>query len=537
LGNYDAIIIGAGHNGLVAAGYLAKAGRKVLVLERRGLIGGAAVSEEIFPGFKVSSVADGKGYVSPAVWRDLKLDAHVETIDSEVVAFCPQPDGSQLTIHRDVAKTVAEIAHYSKADADAYPAFVELMQALAGVVGALAHMTPLDLPEVSFGDLRGAIGLLGPGRKLGRKRISQLLRILPMPAADILNEYFESGAVKAAIGANSCLGISYGPQESGTAYTLLNAWALSGNGSFRSAGVVKGGMGALCEAIANAARGFGADIRTDAAVASILVVEGRATGVRLESGEELSADVIVSNADPRTTFNHLIDQRTLATKFLRHVANIKYRGSGMRIHLALRGLPQFTSLSNSGNGPAVSQADASARLAAPIQIAPSLEYIERAYDCSKFGRFSESPFLDVLIPSVLDPSVAPEGRHLMSITAKYVPNELREGDWETQKEVFADGVVSTLSEYAPGLGDLVEARHVLSLADLEEIYGLPEGNPNHGEMILTQFFHMRPIPGHAQYRTPVDGLYLCGAGCHPGGGVTGIPGHNAAREILKDAKK
>jgi phytoene dehydrogenase-like protein len=531
LGNYDAIVIGAGHNGLVTAGYLAKAGRKVLVLERRDIVGGAAVSEEIFPGFKVSSVADGSGYLSPAVRRDLKLDSRVETIDSDVVAFSPQPDGSQLTIHRDSAKTVAEIARFSQADAEAYPRFIELMQSLAGVVGALAHLTPMDLPEVTFGDLRAAVRLLGPGRKLGRKRISELLRVLPMPAADILNEYFESGAVKAAIGANSSLGVAFGPQESGTAYTMLHSWALSGNGLFRSAGVVKGGMGALSEAIASAATGFGADIRTGAPVAGIVVEDRRATGVRLETGETLSAGTIVSNADPRTTFTRLLDPRTLATKLQRHVANIRYRATGLRVHLALEGLPHFTSLA------AASDSDASQRLGAPIQIAPSLDYIERAYDCSKFGRFSDSPYLDVSIPSVLDPTVAPAGQHLMSITAKCGPNELREGDWSTQKEAFADVVVNTLAEYAPDIRDLVSQRYVLSMPDLESIYGLPEGNPNHGEMILNQFFHMRPIPGHARYRAHVDGLYLCGAGCHPGGGVTGLPGHNAAREILKDAKR
>ncbi len=532
MNSYDAIIIGAGHNGLVTAGYLAKAGRRVLVLERRGLVGGAATTEEIFSGFRVSSVADGSGYLSADVRRDLKLDSHVERIDSEVVAFSPQPDGSHLTIYRDTAKTIQEIARFSKADAESYPKFVELMQALAGLVAALGHVTPMALPEVTFGDLRGAVGLLGPGRKLGRKRIPELLRVLPMPAADILNEYFESPAVKGAIGANSSMGVSFGPQESGTAYTMLLSWGLSGNGLFRSAGVIKGGMGALCDAIASAATGFGAEIRTDAPVASITVEDGRAIGVKLESGVELTANTIVSNADPRTTFNRLLDPRTLGKKILQHVANIKFKGSGLRIHLALSGLPQFTSLAGAG-----ADGVAPVQLGAPIQIAPSLDYIERAYDHSKYGRFSDSPFLDVLIPSVLDPSAAPAGQHLMSITAKYAPYELADGDWETQKEVFADIVVNTLAEYAPNLRELIEQRHVLSVPDLESIYGLPEGNPNHGEMILNQFFHMRPIPGNARYRAQIEGLYLCGAGCHPGGGVSGVPGHNAAREILKDSKK
>jgi phytoene dehydrogenase-like protein len=529
LGNYDAIVIGAGHNGLVAASYLARAGRKVLVLEQRSQVGGAAVTEELIPGFKVSSIADGIGYLSPTVRKDLKLDSRVETIGSDVVAFCPQPDGTQLTIYRDVAKTAAEISRFSEADAEAYPRFIELVQSLAGVVGALQHMTPIDLPEVSFGDLRDAVRLLGPARKLGRKRISELLRILPMPAADILNEYFESDAVKGAIGAYSSLGLSFGPQESATAYTMLHSWALSGNGLFRSAGVVKGGMGALCEAMAASARDSGAEIRTDAPVAAIQVDGSRATGVILESGEELTARTIVSNADPRTTYLRLLDSRVYGTALRKHVENIKYRGSAIRVHLALRGLPRFRSLPEGD--------EALAQLGAPIQIAPSLDYIERAYDCSKFGRFSDAPHLDVSIPSVLDPDVAPAGEHLMSITAKYGPYELRDGSWESQKEAFADVVVSTLAEYAPGLGELVRDRLVLSPVDLEKIYGLPEGNPNHGEMILNQFFHMRPVPGHARYRTHLDGLYLCGAGCHPGGGVTGLPGHNAAREILRDAKK
>jgi len=349
-----------------------------------------------------------------------------------------------------------------------------------------------------------------------------------MPAADILNEYFESDAVKGAIAANGCLGLSFGPQESGSAYTMLHFWALSGNDLFRSAGVVKGGIGALCEAMAATASGLGAEIRTASPVAAIQVEGGRATGVLLESGERVEARTIVSNADPRTTFLRLLDSRSYGTSLRKHVEDIKYRGSAIRIHLALSGLPRFRSLPE---GP-----DASAQLGAPIQIAPSLEYIERAYDCSKFGRCSDTPHLDVSIPSILDPTVAPDGQHLMSITAKYGPYELRDGSWETHKEAFADVVIATLAEYAPGLGDLIRDRCVLSPRDLETIYGLPEGNSSHGEMILNQFFHMRPVPGHARYRTHLEGLYLCGAGCHPGGGVTGLPGHNAAREILRDAR-
>jgi phytoene dehydrogenase-like protein len=510
---------------LVAAGYLAKAGRRVLVLEKRDAVGGAAVTEEIFPGFRASPVVDGS-YLSTAVRHDLKVDAHVEILPSDVVACCPQPDGSQLTIWRDAARSAQEIARFSKADAEAYPGFVELMGKIAAVVRALMEMTPLDLPEVALRDLGAGIGLLGPARKLGRKGITELLRILPMPCADLLNEYFESDAVKAAIGASSVLNITYGPQEAGTAYTLLSDWALSDTGSFRSSGVVKGGMGALAEALASAARGFGAEIRTGAAVERVIVQAGRATGVQLVSGEQVSAPRIVSNADPRTTFTELLEPRCLDASFMRNVQRIKYRGSAARIHLALRELPEFTALAGS---------EAGAQLRGPIQIAPSLDYIERAYDGSKYGRYSEEPYLDVLIPTLSDPSLAPQGQHLMSITAKYAPYALREGDWSARKEAFADVVIDTLAEYAPGIRAAILQRQILVPADLESLYGLPEGNLNHGEMTLDQFFHMRPIPGCARYRTPVAGMYLCGAGSHPGGGINGVPGRNAAREILRDA--
>jgi len=527
VGNYDAIIIGAGHNGLVAAAYLAKAGRRVLVLEKRNQVGGAAVTEEIFPGFKVSTVADGGGYVSAKVRSDLKLDSHVETVQSDVVAFCPQPDGSQITIWRDREKTRQEIARFSKADAEAYPKFLELMDAIAGVVGGIMEMTPPDLPEVKFSDIRGGVGLLGPIWKLGRKRIPELLRIMPMSTADLLDEFFESDAVKGAIGASCVLGLSYGPMESGSALTLASNWAQSGTGLFRSAGVVKGGIGALTGAMADAARGFGAEIRTGAAVANIAVEDGKVTGVQLEGGEQLTAAVVVSATDVRSTFHEFVKPSSLSASFMNHVGCIKYRGTGTRIHLALRGLPEFTSLSGS---------DAAAQLRGPIQIAPSLEYVERSYDCTKYGEYADQPYLDMLIPSLSDPSLAPDGQHILSITAKFGPYQLGEGSWDERKEAFADVAIDTLAEYAPNIKDLIAQRAVISPLDLERTYGLPEGNPNHGEMTLDQFMHMRPIPGHARYRMPIGGLYLCSAATHPGGGVTGIPGHNAAREILSDLK-
>ena len=518
----DVIIIGGGHNGLVAAGFLSQAGRRVVLLEERDVVGGAAVTEELFPGFRFSTCADGAGYLPDEVRRELKLESHgLEILPADPVLVAPQPDGSALSIWRDTARTVAEIERYSKADAARYPAFVERMGKIAKVVGGLMRVPPPDLPEFGWGDLRGLLPLAGPVRSLGRKNLNELLRVLPMPVTDLLDEWFESQVLKAAIAANGVRDLTWGPKESGTTYALLYRWALSGAGPFRSAGVVRGGMGALTRSLAEAARSFGAEIRTGARAEKVIVEAGRATGVLLAGGEKLSAPVVVSSADPHRTFLELLDPYSQSAKVIRHVRNIKYRGSAARIHLALRELPEFTALDAKG-------------LSSPIQIAPSLTYLQRAYDCVKYGESSPHPYLDIRIPSLVDPELAPEGHHVMSITAKYAPYRLRDADWSDRKQAFSEVVLDTLAEYAPKIRDAIV--HCLTLVppDLEARYGLREGSPSHGEMTLDQFFHMRPVPGYARYRTPVAGLYLCGAGSHPGGGVTGIPGRNAAREILKD---
>ena len=525
MSGYDAIVIGAGHNGLVAAGYLAKAGRRVLVLERAACVGGAAVTEEFAPGFRASVCADGSGSLCPEVLRDLKPDAEITPCDP--VLFAPQPDGERLVFWRDTARTAAEIARFSRRDAERYPAFVALMTRIADVVGGLARALPPDLPELGWRDLRGLLPVLRPLRALGRKNVNDLLRVLPMPVADLLDEWFESDVVKGAIAASGVRDVSWGPKEAGTAYTLLYHWSLADTGLFRWAGVVKGGIGALCDGLARSAVSFGAEIRTGVPVRRVCVEKGRAVGVEVEGEGTIRAGVVVSNADPRTTFLELLEPALLPAKFVRHVRNIKYRGSGARVLLALRALPRFDALPEPGDA---------ALLRGPIQIAPTLSYLQRAYDCIKYGEPSSRPYLDVLIPSLLDPGLAPEGRHVVSITAKYAPYCLREGDWEARREAFGDTVIDTLAEYAPDVRDLVVARRTLVPPDLETRFGLPEGNPNHGEMTLDQFFHMRPVPGHARFRTPVAALYLCGAGTHPGGGVTGIPGRHAARAVLDDAK-
>ncbi len=527
MGNNEVVIIGAGHNSLVAAGYLAQAGRRVVVLEKRSVVGGVASTEEIFPGFKISPCADTAGYLSREVAADLKLDSQVEIIPLDPIASSPEPDGSHLTIWRDTARTVAEIERFSSADAAKYPAFVEKMTKMAGVIGGLLKLTPMDLPDVGFADLRAALGLAGPIFKLGRKNVNDLLRVLPMPVEDLLNEWFESEVLKGAIAASAVKDITWGPQEAGTAFTFLYNWALSDTGLFRSASLVKGGIGELSRAMADTARGFGAEIRTDAEVRSIDVEEGQVAGVTLGNGESIRASVVVSGASPRTTFLRLMDARRLDASFVRHVRNIKYRGSASRIHFTLNGLPEFAAFSGG---------ETEGHLRGPIQIAPSIAYLQRAFDCTKYGRPSSAPYLDIVIPTVADPSLAPGGKHILSATLKYTPYALREGSWESTAKELEKLVEDTIAEYAPNFRGLVEDRRMLTPIDLERIYDLPEGNTNHGEMTLDQFFHMRPVPGYARYRTPVKGMYLCGPGCHPGGGVTGIPGRNAAREILADAK-
>ncbi|GAB4580500.1 MAG: NAD(P)/FAD-dependent oxidoreductase [Anaerolineales bacterium] len=529
--HYDTLLIGAGINGLTAAAYLAKNGRKVLILERKSVPGGIAVTEEFAPGYRASMVADGAGYISPVVARELALaDFGLEYIPSEVVAFCPQPNGDSLTIWQDTARTVEEIKRFSKKDAESYPKFIALMSNIAGVVRALLHQTPLDLPDLSLAEVWRMRALAGPLNRLGRKNIAHLLRVLPMPVADLLNEWFESDALKGAIAASGVRDITFGPMEAGTAYTLLYKWALSNSGLFRSAGQVKGGLGGVTEVLVKVGKNAGAELRTGAEVAEICVEDGKTTGVRLTSGEFIPARTVISSADPRTTFLQLLNPARLDASFVRHVKNIKYRGSTARLVLALAGLPGFVALK--GRGPEV--------LRGAIQIAPSVNYLQRAFDQVKYGEFSRRPYLDIRIPTLADPSLAVRG-HVMTVTVKFAPYHLR-GNWDfspvsipdevhrhstgekSQRETFTDVVLDTLAEYAPDIREKMVGSKLLTPCDLEREYGLPEGNLNHGEMTLDQFFHMRPVPGWAGYRTPVEGVYLCGSGTHPGGGVTGLGG-------------
>jgi phytoene dehydrogenase-like protein len=545
---FDAIIVGGGHNGLVAAAYLAKAGKKVAVLERRDILGGVATTEELWPGFKVNTGATDAGLLRPEIIAELGLRQHgLDFIESEVAALALQADGPGLALWRDPRQTVAEIARFSQADAAKFPAFIRLMTSLTGVLDQIMTLTPPSLEEIKPGELIpwAKLGLKLKG--LGAKDMMEFLRVLPMTTNEFLDEWFESDLLKGALGAAGIAGLQQGPQSAGTTFMLLyNYLGAAASGGFRASRFVRGGMGQLALALGRAAKQFKVELLTGAEVARILLEddpdtgEKRAAGVVMASGEEMRAKVIISNADPRRTFFGLIGAPNLEPHFVRRIKNIRYRGCVAKVNLALSGLPNFTlpvAPLDVGGG-------WEGYLGGHILVSPSLDYLEQAYDDAKYGRFSAQPYLDVVIPSVLDASLAPAGQHVMSVTMQYAPYELRgsrgageqgSNGWDgSQRQALSDTIIDTLANYAPNLKDLIRHCQVITPLDWEQQYGLTEGNINHGEMMLDQLLFMRPVAGYGQYRTPISRLYLCGAGTHPGGGVTGAPGYNAAREVLKE---
>ncbi len=517
---YDMIIIGAGLNGLTTAAYLAKSGRRVLVLEQRDVLGGAAATEEVFPGFKFDTVTHSAAGFSSQIVRDLDLGRHgLEIASPDPAVFAPQLDGDGLTLWRDGAKSVEAIRKFSNADAEKWPAFCKQMARLAGFLETVYAATPPLPTETTPGNLM-TLGKLGLGLKgLGDKDRVEELRTLPMPVADLLDYWFESDLLKGTLGAGGITGLFQGPRSGGTAYMFLHHHVGSEEGAFRAARLVRGGMGQLAGALAAAAKSYGAEIRTGVAVSRINVRDGRAVSVHAANGEEFGARIIVSSADPRRTFFKLVDPFELEARFVNAVRHIRFKGAVAKVNLALGELPHFAG------------GDAN-NLRGTISISPSLDYLERAFDDAKYGGLSRRPYLEAIIPTLTDPALAPAGKHVMSVLVQYAPYRLKEGAWPEQREALGDLVVDTLAEYAPNLKSAIEHRQVLTPLDLEETYGLTEGNLNHGELTLDQFLFMRPVPGWAQYRTPIEGLYLCGAGAHPGG-LPGAAGRNAAREMLR----
>ena len=525
MANYDAIVIGAGHNGLTAAAYLAKAGKKVLVLERRHVLGGAAVTEEIYPGFRYSVCSYVVSLLRPEVIRELALpnyDLEIIPLDS---TFTPMPNGDYLFRCGDHARTRREIARHSAADAEAYEEYGQLMVHMAMAVKPLLAMIP---PEPASWHPKNLFGLARLGnhfRRLGGKLFYDLAKLMTMSSSDFLDEWFETDVLKATMSASGIIGTFMGPRSPGTAYVLLHHYMGELDGAFRSWGFARGGMGTISRVIADAARQHGAEIRSQAPVDQVLIRRNRACGVVLASGEEIHARVVVSGVDPKRTFLKMIDSQCLSPEFKKQVSNFKIRGSSAKVNLSLDSLPNFTSMP--GAGP---------HLAGAISISPSIDYIEQAYDEAKYGGFSRRPYMDIILPSVLDPSMAPPGKHVMSIFVQYAPYDLKTGTWPDKREALGNTVVDTLSEYAPNLKDIILHRQVVTPWDLEQEFGLTEGNIFQGELTLDQLFFLRPVPGWAKYRTPIKNLYLCGACTHPGGGVMAASGRLAALEILKDMR-
>ncbi|OLB24071.1 MAG: amine oxidase, partial [Acidobacteriales bacterium 13_2_20CM_55_8] len=499
---------------------------KVLVLERRHVLGGAAVTEEVFPGFKFSVCSYVVSLLRPEIIRDLDLPRHGLEILPLDGTLTPMPNGDHLWRVNDHGKTHREIARHSKLDAEAYDEFGKAMQAMCRFVKPILSMVPPDPATLNPKEL---MKLLFIGRRFqgmtSEDKYNQV-QLMTMSAVDFLDQWFETDVLKATMSASGIIGTFLGVRSPGTAYVLLHHYMGEIDGAFRSWGFARGGTGAISNAIADAAREAGAEIRTASGIAQIIVKAGKARGVVLANGDEIQADIVSSSVDPRLTFIQFIENGNLPNDFLDEVRRYKFRGSSGKVNLALDGLPSFTCMPGPG-----------AHLRGAISISPSVEYMEKAYDDAKYGRYSRRPYIDMVIPTLTDPSVAPPGKHVMSCFVQYAPYKLRPGmNWDDQKEAFGNNVIDTIAEYAPNIKNIILHKQVLTPLDLERDFGLSEGNIFQGELSLEQLFFLRPVPGYAQFRTPIKNLYLCGSATHPGGGIMGAPGRLAALEILKDFK-
>jgi phytoene dehydrogenase-like protein len=521
--HFDAIIIGAGHNGLVTACYLARAGKKVLVLERRHVVGGACVTEEVFPGFKVSTAAYVNSLFRKDIIRELRLHGHgFAVLERNPSSFSPFPDGRYLLLGPDGATNRREIAKFSARDAENYPKYEAMLERVADVIEPTLEMTPPNLLRPGLKDLWRLFKLGRAFQKMG-PGMSEAVEILTGPARTILDRWFESEQVKATLATDAVIGVLAAPSMPGTAYVLFHHVMGETNGKRGVWAYVKGGMGGLTQAIASAAKALGVDIRLNAEVQRILIQNGAAVGVALTDGDEYRAPVVASNADANVTFNRLMDSRLLPPAFADAVGRISYDSASLKINVALSELPDFTACPGGQPGP---------QHRGTIHLCPDQDYIERAYDDAKYGRPSADPILECTIPSAVDPTVAPPGKHLMSMFIQYAPYKLRESNWDELRDQFADRCFDLLNEYAPNFKRSVIARQVLTPLDLERTFNLTGGNIFQGAMTLNQLFFLRPVVGYANYRTPIRGLYLCGAAAHPGGGVIGAAGKNAAMAIL-----
>jgi len=521
----DAVIIGGGHNGLVCGAYLARAGRKVLVVERRHLVGGAAVTEELWPGYHLSTASYTMALLQPRIILDLELQKHGFEVLKPPPMFMPLGDGRNLVFHDDAQRTWDAIAQFSRKDADAYPRYREHMTRLGQLFRELLFEVP---PDIEMRGPRDLLRLLQFGwrhRKM-RDRVYDLYDSMTLSAYDYLARWFESDEMRAALGFYaSGGGANSGIRSPGSAYVLLRGYVRDHTTPAGGPGFVRGGMGSISKAIAASGAAHGMQVRTDAAVASVEVSGGRATGVVLESGERIPARMVIANASAQTLFRRLLDPAHLPDGFLDEVARIRDESTVFKLNLALEALPVFKGFDPAQFG---------FPYPAQVRLGPSTDYIEKAFDPSKYGDFARRPVMTVITPSVLDPTLAPPGKHVMSIMGQHAPYSLRGRSWDDARDELRDATIDTLEEFAPGFASTIAHAQVLTPLDFERIFDLPHGHVHHAELSADQIFFRRPVRNCSDYRTPVRGLYQCGASTHPGGGVTGVPGHNAAKAILSD---
>ncbi len=525
---YDAIIVGGGHNGLVCGAYLAKAGLKALVLERRSLIGGACVTEEPWPGFKVSTGSYLMSLLQPKIILDLELKRHGLEVLPTTPTFAPWPDGRSIVFWPDEAKLCAEFAKFSAKDAEAYPRYRRALERLTPFIREIIWETPPNVASTRPRDLLKTAGLAFKYRKHAGL-FYELYDILTMSAYDYLTKWFESDAVIAALGYYvHGGGTNASMKMPATAFSCIRPLVRDNTTAAGVGGFVRGGMGSISNAIARCGEAHGLEVRTDAPVARINTVNGAATGVTLADGAVLDAKCVIANANAKTTFLKLLPEAELPADFIQNVRNIRTRSSVFKVHLAVSKLPEYTAFSAAERG-----------FAYPVgvRIGHSIDYLERAYDNSKYGGFSRQPFLTVMAPSVCDDTLAPKGMHLLSIMGGHAPYELKGRGWSQAREELLQTTVDTIETYAPGFRRHIVHSEILTPLDLEARFDLPNGHVHHGDLTIDQQFFRRPVGGYADYRTPVGRLYLCGSSAHPGGGVTGVPGHNAAREVLKDVRR
>jgi phytoene dehydrogenase-like protein len=520
---YDAVVIGGGHNGLTAAAYLARAGRSVLVLERRHVLGGAAVTQEVFPGFRFSEMSYVVSLLRPEIIRELELPKHGLEILPLDGTITPLDDDALWRVN-DHGKTIRELRRWSKSDSEAYEEYGQLMADMARFVKPILSLVPPDPGRINPFDWMPLVGLAKTFQQLPERLQHTFVQLMTMSATDFLRQWFETDPLIATMSASGIIGTFQGIQSPGTAYVLLHHYMGEIDGAFRAWGIPRGGTGGISESIGRAALALGAIIRMEAPVARIEVRDGRATGVVLESGEEISAGTVLSSVDSHLTFLKLVEPSHLDPAFLDEVRRYKYRGSSGKVNLALDALPELASKPGAGEW-----------LRGAISFSPGVDYMERAYDDAKYGRFSRRPYIDCIIPTLVDPTMAPPGKHVMSCFVQYAPYRLSDGrTWDdAEREAFGETVIDTLEERFPKIRSLILHKQVLTPKDIEDLTGLTEGNIFQGELSLEQLFFNRPVPGWARYRTPIKSLWMCGSATHPGGGIMGAPGRIAALELLK----